>query len=137
VTTCTSDKTHVYIRASLSPRKCRTDQTVSISHETDYLRLFTNPSFCYSLVVGRIADCSDAPALLKSYHMPAVALSVYSRSPGLFSSAENCVSHGNPTLWSHVRCRTQHHESCQLYYRLPMCTSATNAISCAVPFFTR
>jgi hypothetical protein len=46
----TSDKTHVYIRTSLSPRKCRTDQTVSVSHETDYLRILL--SVIHSLLGG-------------------------------------------------------------------------------------
>lgn len=96
-----------------------------MSHRPDGLsitrnRLFTNPSFCYSLFVGRIADCSDAPALLKSsYHMPAVALSVYT-SPGLFSSAENCVSNSETRrccgATSGVGPSTMRHASCTIVY---------------------
>lgn len=126
----TSDKTHVWYTSVIVAKKLsHTRRSQYHTKPTIYESLF----LVYSLfVIKRIAD--DAPALLKSYHMPADALSVY-RSTGLFSSAENCVSHGNPTLWSHVRCRTSstmRHASCTIFYT--MCTSATNAISCAVPF---
>jgi hypothetical protein len=131
VTTYVHLTRHTYI---YERRHCRQENVAQTRRSQYHTKPTIYESFflLFTLFVGRIADCSDAPALLKSsYHMPAVALSVYT-SPGLFSSAENCVSHGNTTLlWSHVRCRTQHHASCQLYYRLP-CARRQQ-----IPFFTR